>query len=46
MKRISRLLALILVCALTLTVPAFAAGRPAGSDDMRGVWVSTVYNMD
>ena len=46
MKRISRLLALILVCALTLTVPAFAAGTPAASDEMRGVWVSTVYNLD
>ena len=46
MKRISRLLALILVCALTLTAPAFAAGTPAASDEMRGVWVSTVYNLD
>ena len=44
MKRISRLLALLLVCALTLTAPAFAA--PSASEEMRGVWVSSVYNLD
>ena len=44
MKRSFRLLALVLVCVLTLVTPAFAA--PSASEEMRGVWVSSVYNLD
>lgn len=46
MKRSFRLLALVLVCVLTLVTPAFAAGTPSASEEMRGVWVSSVYNLD
>lgn len=45
MKRSFRLLALVLVCVLTLITPAFAA-TPSASEEMRGVWVSSVYNLD
>lgn len=44
MKRSFRLLALVLVCVLTLVTPAFAV--PSASEEMRGVWVSSVYNLD
>ena len=46
MKRSFRLLALVLACVLTLVTPAFAAGTPSASEEMRGVWVSSVYNLD
>ncbi|OUP53308.1 hypothetical protein B5F17_04700 [Butyricicoccus pullicaecorum] len=46
MKRSFRLLALVLACVLTLMTPAFAAGTPSASEEMRGVWVSSVYNLD
>ena len=46
MKRSFRLLALVLACVLTLVTPAFAAGTPSASGEMRGVWVSSVYNLD
>ena len=46
MKRSFRLLALALACVLTLVTPAFAAGTPSASGEMRGVWVSSVYNLD
>ena len=46
MKRSFRLLALVLACVLTLVTPAFAAGTPSVSGEMRGVWVSSVYNLD
>lgn len=46
MKRSFRLLALVLACVLTLMTPAFAAGTPSASGEMRGVWVSSVYNLD
>ena len=46
MKRSFRLLALVLACVLTLVTPAFAAGTSSASEEMRGVWVSSVYNLD
>lgn len=46
MKRSFRLLALVLACVLTLVTPAFASGTPSASEEMRGVWVSSVYNLD
>lgn len=46
MKRSFRLLALVLACVLTFVTPAFAAGTPSASGEMRGVWVSSVYNLD
>lgn len=46
MKRSFRLLTLVLACVLTLVTPAFAAGTPSASEEMRGVWVSSVYNLD
>lgn len=46
MNRFFRLLALTLICALCLTIPAFAASTPSASEEMRGVWVSSVYNLD
>ncbi len=46
MKRSFRLLALVLACVLTLVTPAFTAGTPSASEEMRGVWVSSVYNLD
>lgn len=46
MKRSFRLLALALACVLTLVTPAFAAGTPSASGEMRGVWVSSVYSLD
>lgn len=45
MKRSFRLLALVLVCVLSLMTAASAAA-PTASEEMRGVWVSSVYNLD
>lgn len=41
----NRMLALLLALALTLTPAAFAAA-PTPDAEMRGVWVSSVYNLD
>lgn len=40
-----RVLALLTALALTLSLPVFAAA-PAAADEMRGAWVSSVYNLD
>lgn len=40
-----RILALFLALALSLTITAFAA-VPTPKEEMRGVWVSSVYNLD
>lgn len=44
MKLFSRLLSLFCVFTLIFTLPCFAAGN--AREDMRGVWVSSVYNLD
>lgn len=46
MKRMFRVLALALVSALMLTMGAGAAKTPTAAQKMRGVWVSSVYNLD
>lgn len=46
MRRLYRAAALVLACALLMTSLACAAGTPKASDEMRGVWVSSVYNLD
>ncbi len=46
MKRVFRAIALILVCAVCFSLTAMAAQTPKASEEMRGVWVSSVYNLD
>lgn len=46
MKRIFRMIALTLVCALCFPTAALAARTPSAKEEMRGVWVSSVYNLD
>ncbi len=46
MKRIFRMVALTLVCAFCFSLTAMAAPTPPASKEMRGVWVSSVYNLD
>lgn len=42
--RTNRILAILLV--LTLLLPSAGATQQPAQDGMRGVWVSTVYNID
>lgn len=46
MKRVFRTIALMLVCAVSFLWTAMAAQTPKASEEMRGVWVSSVYNLD
>lgn len=46
MKRKFRIIALILVCAVCFSMTALAKPTPSVSEEMRGVWVSSVYNLD
>lgn len=46
MKQLFRSLALMLLCALCLTAPVTATNAPSATQEMRGVWVSSVYNLD
>lgn len=46
MKRIFRTVALTLVCAFCFSLTAMAAPTPGASEEMRGIWVSSVYNLD
>lgn len=46
MKRIFRMIALALVCTICLPTAAFATRTPSVKEEMRGVWVSSVYNLD
>ncbi len=46
MKRIFRMIALTLVCALCFSAAAGAVHAPSAKEEMRGVWVSSVYNLD
>lgn len=46
MRRIFRMIALTLVCAFCFPAAAGAAHTPSAKEEMRGVWVSSVYNLD
>ncbi|MBS5151014.1 MAG: family 10 glycosylhydrolase [Butyricicoccus pullicaecorum] len=46
MKRVFRVIALILACTVCFSLTAMAAQTPKASEEMRGVWVSSVYNLD
>lgn len=46
MRKFFRTLALALACAVLLTARSGAADTPAAAEEMRGVWVSSVYNLD